>query len=90
MDGESSAVWVIVSSQLGWLARFAVALGVFGFMTWWLRRVIGLDLTKNINNLEKLLHHAAEDKDVKMAIPITVLFVVGMFMVAFVIGGFVH
>lgn len=88
-EGGSSATMVVLTSQLGWLARFILALGVFGALVWYLKRVLGLDLEKDVNSLEKLLEEAAKERNVWLAMPFTAITVSVILVVGSVVAGFV-
>lgn len=86
--GAESAAWIVFTSQVAWITRFLIALGVFGCVVWYLKKIMGLDLEEDISNLEALLASAAEDKNVALAIPFTTLALAIIFVVGFTVGGF--
>lgn len=87
---EHSAVWEIAASQLGWIARFVLTMGAVGLLVWWAREVIGFDLEKDINAIERLAQKGADDGDVKKFIPLLLVLISGAVMAAYLLGGFIH
>ena len=90
MESQQDFGDIVLWQQVAFIGRFVVVLGVLGFLKWWAHKVLGLDIEKDINSIEKAAHDYAQSGGEKGSIwPLALLLVVGLYVIGSIISGFI-